>query len=1486
LSKIINHQFHFFQEVAMSFTTQQSTSLPPRSSVGGAVLPTTGTTGANGSSSPSISGRVINAVSGLWQGFKGYSSTTQTMGQLTEKVVQISGTVAYYGIVSFDEMFDFANFGGTKDPLASIKKSQERLVQHDQSFERCLNFCADQAAQYYIRNEGNIEKQVNKLLGDGIAASVADIFLDMSKNLIAQTIKANILHLAANLADEAFDRKNPFADRRQNPFGRLLSVIGNCLADYENRLDAIAQLPEDEKTAQYPQVFKEISSALLSKLFPHGAEDIQLFHHTIPIKWVKELVWNKINQELPPLLERFYRETRPLNVEDEDWKEYFDEVAEGLDADQLLELPSTLIQRFVRDDRSRILDAQIPTLEKLLKENGVEQSQAKDFSRLLVKYAKEFLQTDEPTLHQMGAFFERYLMEHLLFNLSQFVPNDLDEETPLPLYILQHWIKGNVFKMLSSKLSGTALTLEDKKKATDELLSPFGFNREESFPLPPMIKEKVWPSIDTWMHTNLADTILGLLPQWMGQREKNQRKLNKWLDDPSLVNTLRNLSHTIVEKGVESINLSDFSIAQQLNERFPSADLSDEQQEALDAQSKALLEDNDTIELLTTFGKQCIEALALQLCHDLYQHYREANALEGVRHLFSDPEEDELEVASASFSTWLVGQVVEACESLIFENLTPQELKDLRRAIELKNALREAQDSEQMENDQVELDGLWVKIKPKFAHLSNHLVSILGYRKASDLPFPDKFQPAIWKTLNDMMPKVVFEQASDLMLPLLQKKELKNQVKALPEGKQIQKGCQLLAKDIVTHLPDWLEGRIDTLPAVLTESESEIELSDKAQNYLLQMVQEMVDREDPAYEPIWQWIESYMEGLFLKVAVRISHMNQQDLQKIRTLAHETKERLLALEELDDTDSVEEEDEEEEISESLEELETEEDILVEFTDQLFAWLGIETSQDLFGVPQALQEPLLKQLKAKTGQGLLGIYHLDQKVRHHVVHPNPVESKLPTSKIAGAILAVTRYALDKTTDKLTDQVNGEDQVISQIYNPLNLWLNKQAEKGYEIARLAQDAIARDVPTPYIMNLFDLLNSPSTQHYKQSFVDWVNPILTDQVIHYLTPLLEREQNEQAAFDQALVMSLLPVLTRHLKHINAASRSVDGLNIANFVDVAGDEIHPAVPLPQESEETQKEQRQDNFYKEQADLIFQLIFPNGQEDLQKILPDLELSEEQFNTVMESSKEVVAAQLPKALDGLFDREMLIEIFNGLFENVLENLDKPIEIKATKKVPLTKEAKERQRAMDQVVGELVVEVARFIDLPVETFEKLPAWAKKITGMNSMKSSTCEAIGAAIREQFNGDFLITTLQKQFTEMTKKKHVQMIAEEKAEAKVNADEHLKELERKLAERSLTFIFRYLGKRIEEATNIFKDPALKPLNALREAILAVCSFVIIDIIGTLLRFFKIDEFVINRLHDLIAHATDKSLTVFSQKELHEDAIYHGVEAVESVLLD
>ena len=1406
------------------------------------------------------------------------------------------------------------------------------MSNHNPELAEFCEFLGDQGAQIYLQNAKDIHEKIGRLEDDdrealnaikeGIvsdpiltplvftlfqkAGGGLNWFLDFSQDLIAQTIKANVLHLLANLADCGFDHGHQFEDRTNNPFGKILSVIGESLFASEATLAEIKTKPEAERTELYHQVFQEMSQTLLDKLFPNGAEDVQLFHSTIPVYVLREQLWPVVQgqmlKNLAVWLERLYFETRPLEQEHPDWQNAFDQRAEIPEANLLAKAPSYFLQQMIREQRARPLNQFEPMLEKRLEEieKWLEKHSANQTSQLLIKSlkkdpvlhkmgafveqyfmeqpkendrhspkqtsqmaikcVKELLLTDDPVLHKMGAFFERYFMERILFNLSQFVP--AGAQTPLPLYILQQWFCGEAFPVIQNMLEGAYQNPQDCTPAILALLAPFGLERKESFPLPPSIKELVWPSLSKFKEEMLPALVLQNIPQFsvLSSHIKHQRQLDLLLEDNSLTSTISRLAEKCVNEGINILGNLQTSIGGVINNQLPGQPLTPEQQVALDIQWEGMIAnepENRLLQELKLFAQKAIEAGALQVCMDIYENYIEACAQEGLDYLFNEDNQPD-PAPTLTFAAWLAQEVAKACALLKVEDVSEVELNALKRSLELKNAIQTLDEGERKQACQKELTDLWPILQPKFEHLTRHLLAIVNYQYAEKLPLPELLKPKIEELLETVFPKVLFEQTGDLILPLLEKQHHQELLKALPKGELILQVCRFIAQDLVDHFPAWIEGYAGEVPNLLANQVPEIHLTGVGKKYVEDSIQAIIQQKDPSFALLWQGLEGYTEGMLLKVGVSFSQLAKEDFEELKETALQVKEQLA--------------------KQTPQEAAV---TLANFAGWVLDWLGIETQNDLFGIPPVLRDALYMNLKKKLGEVFLGIYQFDYQIRHRIIPLNPAEEKLPASEVAQALLSVTRYALDETTHQLTKPVEGQKPGIVYIYNPVNAWLEKGEQQGYRVAGVFKQAMAEQVPL--FENVFDLLDEDNVQVYKHQIADWFNPVLTEKVLQVLTPLLQKEKDGKAIFDQALLMGLIPVITRHIKHLNTASRREGGLNFENYKNVAGNELHPAVPVGNHAE-AQKMQRQENFYKKQVDLIFQMIFPNGKADILKVLPaDLPLTPEHLDPVWNAAKNEVVEQMPKALDSLFQEELLISVFKAVLENAIESFDQPIEIKPSAREPLTEAEKARRREMDRQIGELVIEAARFFDLPIDRIRSLPSWSKKILGWESIENSTMETIGAVMREHFNGDILTQAIQSAMKQAAEQKYVKKDENERAEEDRISFARLEELEKKIASRTLNYVIRLMGAHIRHATDIFPNPII---NAMREAVLAVSAFIMVHFIGSTLRLFHIDRFLINRIHELVKHTREKSVDVFSRPDLNENLVYHGVEAFEEVILN
>ncbi len=101
------------------------------------------------------------------------------------------------------------------------------------------------------------------------------------------------------------------------------------------------------------------------------------------------------------------------------------------------------------------------------------------------------------------------------------------------------------------------------------------------------------------------------------------------------------------------------------------------------------------------------------------------------------------------------------------------------------------------------------------------------------------------------------------------------------------------------------------------------------------------------------------------------------------------------------------------------------------------------------------------------------------------------------------------------------------------------------------------------------------------------------------------------------------------------------------------------------------------------------------------------------------------------------------------------------------------------------------------------------------------------------------------------------------------------------MAEKSVEFILRYVSTRLEKATDIFRDPVTQ---LGRKVILSILSFILVTVLGALIRFLRLDRLIVNQLYQFIHSASQKTQVVFSQPTLQEDLVYKEVEAFEKFL--
>lgn len=1373
------------------------------------------------------------------------------------KILNTTGTVlkiaCKVGGSIFVECVDLGDINGTKFPINSIGDNRQRLAKQDAYFADFCNFIADQAAQItqqMVVEQTVKEREIDEISEMGIgfphsfSFDLMDVFrwlINYNQEWVAQTVKANVLHLFANLTEGTFNQQESFADDGQrNPLGRIVALVGSCIAKYEERLEESEKANAGQPDfALQRQIFEEMSRDLLALFFPKGAEDIKIFSQ-IPCMCVfKELLWNSIQTKLPTLLSIVYLETRPLEREHlhENWKANFDRRAGIPEAHKLQHAPSVLLQKFIRDDRGVSLDKLESMLEKMFQEKKMPS--ARHYSQLIVKYLRELLLSEDPMLSKIGGFIERCLMERLLVGLMKSVPET--EEQPILTYTLKQWLD-EPFHLIQDLLIGKTVDLQECREAVRIVFSSLGFDREESLPVSERFKKGLWLTVQKFQQDILPTLISQKAPQWSALRDvdKNAKRLLKNnIGDPSLVSALFSGAEHLVSQVFKKA--PNFKVAEKLNAWLPGQPLSREQQDLLNAQWISLL-NSGSLRHLEMLGWQGVYALPFQLLLDLFDTYQEEVQTD-LPLLFEGRVEAE---DAPSFTTWLIQKLNQACEVLLsLEGMSEDDLKVLRQAIALKNEVVETKDLQRKKECQRELEKLWSVLEPKFQAVSHHLLRLLGYNIATHLPIPKEFQLTTSKLLKTHLPRQLFEQVADLMLPLLEKQKHRAQLAALPQGQVLLDACQHIMRDVFGHLPTWLDKIITRLPEQLTAKIPG--LTESSQAYVVETAKAFARREG-VFSSVWQWVESYAEGMLFKAVLRCGQMSKAELAVLHNLICKTKEQLVALEYAP-------------FNEGEDRQLAVKNILIQFTDDFFLWIGVETPQGVFGVPPAVRGLLIPEIKKKIAQSLLGFYHWDYQVRHYATSPNPIEGIIPTDKLQQVVRKKMQQAIQQV---MNIEVMKEEfartrvQKVLTVYRPLRKFLDKQKAE-FQTAEWFKSIITQRTTTPLLEKAFQLMHTEMSLSCQEHMIEQITPFLADRIMQHVVALVQKEKAKGVEFDQTFLKVLIPLVFHHVKTLNAAAQQPEGLNFDQFVRAAGDQLHPAVPT-EGDKKTQKHQRLRFFYDQQMEILFQLVLPRGQEDLKLLLTDFELTDKQIDSLWNGAKVSLAQDLMKTIDDLFKDETMHKLFKGVLTSALTALDQPIEFKV-KKAHIEETKSPESIDMDRQVGELVVEVARLLDLPLT---RLP---------DSMQTKLFQAIGAAMRKKFNGQFLVTTIQQTLSKLAEESRP-------VQKKVRSEESIDQLEKELIEKSFAYLFRYMGASLEHVTDIF-PPSF--FGAIRQVIILACSL-IAKVIGTTLHLLRVDSYIVYKTQAVIKPRREKVMSVLTTPKVHENFIYRSLEAIEGIL--
>lgn len=1307
-------------------------------------------------------------------------------------------------------------------------------------------------------------------------------------------VKANISRISVNLLKAATNEQN----KDQKPIVRITALLTKVMNEHFSRAKEIQKSNASDKEAKFKEVFVELTEELIDLALPNEESDILL-----PFDWptngfgslslAKLFAYNKLKEVLPEkMLQLFEESSVPLIEREPEWKLKFNKFVGVSGADKVVGLPSTFLKSWMKDEGNVTFVKEFIQEEylypKLKGKYSDDQAKTKSMwlaSELTTTF-QQLIETEDDSLKSAGTFLQSYFMEQLVWNLYQSQQNANGKKLILSV---------------AEKVSLCYHDLTEKQKCegvAKMLLNMFGLDKKETFPLPKSVKtDAAWNHIQSfttdWVSQQLVPLVHNQVPK---------EQLDALTGDTFF--------STYVSTMVESVpNLIMPQVKQVLHSM---EGLSQTQKNQLCEQIAAAIKKE-------SFLKEYLKTVLFKVASHVGKNHQQSN------------QQAQANGAPSTLIPWTTQQVTGAFDALDIDRMSPGERDVLVRAMALKNA--KETNSIEYQNLRAEVDPLLKQmIKPKFMMLIHNLLKVAGFEdqsknppnsNLSDLPVPLSLQKVIWSGLDEKLSGILLDQSIDLLIPLLEMQRHKEELTKLSPNvaKLFVEGSESLPKDLRNQMTFWIRDYWEIAKEInthhLQNALSEDQLKELAQNIaglvehsqlkadtLLNLIKtklitplppeketsllealegyqndiegivivpetvlgakvtryteggdpvvgDLIPREwqslvvkelnafiqtdQTEYSPVWTFIKTYLNGFFLKLSVQASKMDNATYSKIQALISQKKGELAG-----------------------KNIEESKPIIADFGNQFLALIGLSDEKQLYGVPAPLQPFFFQVIKDTLISKVLSDAHWVYTRFKRVQLPSNLQGirdQIDVDKIPRATKNSIAYATDVVFHKLEEQAqNGLTETINSSVQGL-LEQHAPAKVGNTagiVKKFVESGSLKPVIDSFIKDT--LLNEDSELvRALRSFInEQLNPILMDKLLKLIETPLRRERNNGREFNQELLKKILPPLIDHLTHLNEVKAKEGKLDAA--ASVSNEELA----------------------KLSKDLI-RLIFPNGEDDVIELFPE-ELRDRIGlikRPIWNELNKRLPDVLPEIIPLVMNRDMLVPVLTKIFDELADQLPKE---HVADPHPITEDSQK----IDRMVGQIVIEAARLLDLPIDKLESLPLWMRRFFGVETLKESTFESIGKALRLRFGGDFVQKLVDDILDTLENLRYEKLTPDQKVKRDDLAEVSLHKAQDKLVGAAITAAFTSLGERIMEYLAI--DPAKEVLTGVRDFFKNICLFIISKILVPIIRLIGLQSLVIRKGSAFLSDRTERGVKVLQTTHLHDKFFIKEIDGLKPLL--
>jgi hypothetical protein len=515
----------------------------------------------------------------------------------------------------------------------------------------------------------------------------------------------------------------------------------------------------------------------------------------------------------------------------------------------------------------------------------------------------------------------------------------------------------------------------------------------------------------------------------------------------------------------------------------------------------------------------------------------------------------------------------------------------------------------------------------------------------------------------------------------------------------------------------------------------------------------------------------------------------------------------------------------------------------------AWelLTVQEKNQLFGLPPFITKIINEKLIAFGSKNMnrYVIYPIHQLNAQKVVN-------LPKDSIAGTSVKVTsvRNAIKSNLEvQIPKQIsnavimdNGFSKLVNQISKGLGESLAEK-EKVSPFISFLGSLIESGQFNSIFRDAIDLVHTQEAYPLQLHLIKLLTPVLTNFSVKGISRLLEMEKQGGKELDRSLLMAVLPTLTDYVKTIHRENGLVDN-----------------------------KLRGINCYKDKVPKLLSVFLPKGVDDLKELFP--QLSKEELQMVLDLTANI-PNMMSSAKDSIFTVEIIRDACISGYESAIKSFNDTASaptLPPSADVVLSPEEKAWQDRLDRELEELLMAVARMTDLPIDRLLKMTRF---VPGKQSIKKAIIKSISFEILKKMNGKFIEEQLKNALD-------AQQVKMSTVHPDSYYNEKINRLERELIVEGMAYGLKKTSESIHNTLQVVKLPVIKQV---KDAVEALCSFIIVRVIGGMIRLAGMDTWLIDKLYSFLQRNRVRFQTEFAKPAKHEGVVVDIIEEVERVLI-